>query len=166
MFDIGDQIIYSVHGLCKIDDICEKTFGNKTRNYYVLHPLDDLRLTINVPVNSDQAVMLKVMEKEEAEEILQSFLQPGITWIEDPRQRNKEYSSLINTGDRKSIVKIANTLIKEQYYASQNKKRLYDQDRNLLTNIQNIMFEELAVSLNTSVGEISQRVIRMVLTKA
>ncbi|AXI07764.1 CarD family transcriptional regulator [Oceanobacillus sp. 143] len=163
MFNVGDQIIYSVHGLCEIDEICEKTFGNKTGIYYVLHPLEDSRLTINVPIDSEQAVMLKVMGREEAEDILQSFQQPGITWIEDPRQRKKEYSNLINTGDRKLIVKVANTLLKKHHDANENKKRLYDQDRTLLTNIQNIMYEELAVSLDTSVGEISKRVTSMVI---
>ena len=34
MFNIGDMIIYSAHGVSKIDNICEKTFANVTRNYY------------------------------------------------------------------------------------------------------------------------------------
>ena len=39
MFNVGDIIIHSAHGLCEIDDICEKTYGDTTRTYYVLHPL-------------------------------------------------------------------------------------------------------------------------------
>ncbi|WP_161487140.1 CarD family transcriptional regulator [Neobacillus mesonae] len=44
MFSIGDVIIYSVHGLSRVDDICEKTIANVTRTYYALHPLEQSNL--------------------------------------------------------------------------------------------------------------------------
>ena len=88
MFDIGDVIFYSVHGLCKIDDICDKTISDVTRTYYVMHPLAGHNLTISIPIDNDNVVMLKPLESEEAEEILQSFKQPGVNWIDDVKQRN------------------------------------------------------------------------------
>ena len=63
MFKIGDVIIYSAHGLCKIDDICEKNYGDTTATYYVLHPLENAKLSISIPVNSKQVVMQKMMER-------------------------------------------------------------------------------------------------------
>ena len=39
MFNIGDVVIYSAHGISKIDNICEKPFSNVTKTYYELHPL-------------------------------------------------------------------------------------------------------------------------------
>lgn len=162
MFNVGDIIIYSAHGLCEIDDICEKNYGNNMKTYYVLHPLQDSKLFINIPVDSNQVVMQKVMEREEAEEILQSFQQPGIEWIENVRQRTKQYNSLVNTGNRKEIAKVANTLMRKTREAKRNKKKLYDHDRVLLANIQNIMFKELAVSLDSSYEEISTKVKHMI----
>ncbi|SES31292.1 CarD family transcriptional regulator [Psychrobacillus sp. OK032] len=162
MFNVGDIIIYSAHGLCKIDDICEKTYGDNTRNYYVLHPLENSKLIINIPVDSEQVVMQKVVERDEAEDILQSFQQPGIEWIENAKQRTKQYNSLVNTGDRKEIAKVANTLMRKKREANKNKEKMYDHDRVLLTSIQNTMFKELALSLNTTYGEISTYVKRMI----
>jgi len=113
MFKIGDMIIYSVHGLCEIKDITEKKHRGTTRKYYVLHPLQDPQLTIYSPVDNDKVVMLEPLEKEEAEEILQSFENPGITWIEDVKQRNRKYQQLITNGDRREIASIANTLMRK-----------------------------------------------------
>ena len=158
MFKVGDLIIYSTHGVCKIDDICEKTFRNVTREYYILHPLDEPELTISVPVDNDQVVMLDIMDEEEAKNILKSFEEPGIEWIEDAKQRNKKYSSLINSGDRDHIVKIANTLMRKQKEAKLNKERMYDQDQKMLEQIQKIMFQELAASLNVSVEKIIKKI--------
>ena len=63
------------------------------------------------------------MQREEAEEILNCFQQPGIEWIEDNRQRSKQYKSLVNTGDRKEIAKVAITLMRKNHEASENKEK-------------------------------------------
>lgn len=163
MFKIGDVIIYSAHGLCKIDDICEKNYGDTTATYYVLHPLENAKLSISIPVNSKQVVMQKMMEREEAEEILDTFNQPGIEWVEDSRQRSKQYTSLVSTGDREKIAKVAITLMKKKSEATKDKKKLVDHDRVLLESIQNVMYNELAVSLEMTYEEIAEKVQHMIL---
>ena len=162
MFNIGDVIIYSAHGLCKIDNICEKTFSDVTRTYYVLHPLEQLNLTISTPIDTDKVIMLKTLESEEAEDILQSFKQPGIERIQDIRKRAITYNGIVKTGNRKRIATIANTLMRKNCELSMNKKRLYDQDSRLLNTIQSTLFKELATSLNTSFEEIFEQINSMI----
>ena len=162
MFNIGDVIIYSSHGLCQIDDICEKTYGDSTGTYYVLHPLDNARLIINIPIDSEKIVMQNVLTKEEAEEILHSFQQPGIEWIENARERTKKYKSLVNTGNRTVIAQVAVTLMEKKREADEDEKKLDGDDRILLANIENMMYKELAVSLDTSYEEISKKVKQLV----
>jgi CarD family transcriptional regulator len=162
MFNIGDTIIYSVHGLCQIDDICEKTYSDVTRNYYVLHPLSQANLTISVPVDNDKVIMLKTTNREQAEEILQSFNKPGIPWVEDVKKRKLQYNNIVKTGDRRKIAKIANSLMRKSFEYSLDKKRMYDQDRRLLSTIQDLLFKELANSLDTSFEDISAQVDEMI----
>lgn len=162
MFHIGDIIIYSLYGLSKIDDICEKTVANVTRKYYVLHPLNQSSLTISAPVDNDKVVMLKMMNPEEAEEVLQSFKQPGVSWIEDSRQRYGKYQEIINTGNRKEIAKIANTFMRKKRELHLNDKKLHEQDRKLFEPIQTILFNELAMSLDTSIEKIAEQVNNMI----
>ncbi len=52
MYNVGDVVIYSSHGLCSIEDICEQTFSDITKTYYVLQPFNDLKLTIRTPTNN------------------------------------------------------------------------------------------------------------------
>jgi CarD family transcriptional regulator len=158
LFHIGDVIIYSEHGLCEIEDICEKTISDVTRTYYVMHPLADNRLTISTPVDSDKVLMLELLNQEQAEEIIDSFHQPGTKWITDIRQRNQHYKATIKSGNRKEIAQIANTLMRKERELGQNNRKLYDQDRKLLTTIQTILFNELAASLETTVDEIRNQI--------
>ena len=149
-------------GYVKLTIYAKKPMVTPRELYYVLHPLENPKLIINIPIDSKQVVMQKVMKREEAEEILHCFQQPGIEWIEDARQRSKQYKSLVNTGDRKEIAKVAITLMRKNHEASKNKEKLYEHDRVLLANIKNIMFKELAVSLDTSYEEISKKVKHMI----
>ncbi|WP_010531386.1 CarD family transcriptional regulator [Lentibacillus jeotgali] len=156
MFNIGDTIIYSTHGLCKIDDISERDYSNSRRTYYVMHPIESPELTINTPVNNDQSIMLAIMDKDEAERVLHSFKDQGIQWIDDARQRHKHYSSLINTGNRTDICKVANTLLRRELETHRRQIKMQDQDRKLLEYIKSIMFKELAISLDTSYENIAK----------
>ncbi|WP_346938470.1 CarD family transcriptional regulator [uncultured Clostridium sp.] len=162
MFNIGELIIYSAHGICRIDDICEKIICGKKRNYYELHPVDDYSLSISVPVESDKVAMLQLVNKEEAEEILESFSQPGIEWIEANTERNQVYSNIVKTGDRKDISKIASTLMRQKRKIEVEGKKFHVQDNKLLTYIQNILFTELAFKLNTTFESINRKVTKLI----
>lgn len=162
MYQIGDVIIYSVHGLCQIDDICEKTVSGVTRTYYVMHPLGDDNLVISCPVDSKDVLMLETMDRQEAENILRSFEQPGIDWVDDYRQRSTSFKEIIKSGDRETIAKIANTMLVKNAELQSNRKNLYEADRKMLADIQNILYAELALTLETSVEEIVARIDQMI----
>lgn len=101
---------------------------------------------------------MKVMDVKEAKKILHSFTDPGIEWIFDVRQRNKEYTNIIQTGNRIDISKIVNTLMRKMNEQKQDKKNLTEQDKKLLVKTQHILFEELAIALNTTYQEIDTKV--------
>lgn len=162
MFNIGDLIIYSAHGVCCIDTICTKTYWGITRNYYVLHPLKNCSLRINIPVDNDKVTMLELIGRDEAEEIIQSFKLPGINWIEMSGQRAQIYSEIVKKGNRKEISKIVNTLMRKKYRANINGQKFYEQDNNLLVFIQNIMFTELAMVLDTTFEAVSEKIIGLI----
>ncbi|MBU3142385.1 CarD family transcriptional regulator [Clostridium sp. CF012] len=157
MFNIGDLVIYSTHGICHIDDICEKTYLDITRNYYVLHPLQDSKLTISSPVDYHKVTMLELIHREEAEKILEFFKQPGISWIELNSQRTQIYYETIKTGNRKEICKIVNTLMRKKQESEISGKKLNEPDNKLLGFVQNILFTELAVALDTTFEAIYER---------
>jgi CarD family transcriptional regulator len=158
MFHVGDLIIYSAHGVCQIDDICEKTFLGVNRTYYVLHPIEEPTLIISIPLDHESVQAFKIMEKDQAETIIQSFRLPGIDWIENNHQRANRYQDIVNRGNREEISKVVNTLLKKQHEAEQNQKKLGQIDLRLLTCIQKILFTELAISLDTPLDVVEDRV--------
>lgn len=161
MFKIGDTVIYFAHGLCKIDDICEKTISGVTRTYYVMHPLAQPNLTISTPVDNKNLIH-EMMTEAEAQVLLQSFNEPGVDWIQDVKPRNAKYTKIVKSGDRQGIAGIANTLMRKSIEANMDKKKLYSQDREMLDTIQDILFKEMAMALNRSYEEIAELAEKMV----
>jgi CarD family transcriptional regulator len=160
MYNIGDLVIYSAHGICEINDICDKTVSGISRSYYVLHPMDNKhQLTISIPVNNDKVAILDLIQKEESQEILESFKYPGVEWIDKPNIRLQIYSEILNTGERKEIAKVINTLMRKKIDVELQDKKINEQDRKLLINAQNILFKELAISLDTSYEKINEMII-------
>ncbi len=158
MYNVGDLIMYASHGICEIDDITEKNFSNQSKTYYVMHPLNNNQLVINVPIHSEKINIQDVVNKETAQRIINSFKQPGVEWIEKNNHRIHIYSEAIKKGDRFEIAKIVNTLMFKQHQDDLIGKKYGSQDMKLLTTIQNILFSELAISLETSSDDIYNRV--------
>ena len=158
MFEVGKLIIYSSHGICKIDGISEKVIMGESKYYYDLHPVNASSLKISIPVDNDSIVMLELINKEEAEEILASFKYDGIAWIDKNTERQQTYSNMIKKGNREDIAKIINTLMRHKLKLELINKKLNNQDQNLLNSIQQILFNEIAISLEVSYEAILERV--------
>lgn len=162
MFNVGDLVIYSGQGICRIDEICEKRILGCSKSYYVMHPVENSDLKISVPVDNDKVVMLRLINREEAEEILESFKLPGMEWIDRPNQRVQIYSNIVKTGNRKEISKITTTLMREKLKIESEGRKFDERDRKLLESIQGILFEELALALETTPEAIHEKILEYI----
>ncbi|MCW1927779.1 CarD family transcriptional regulator [Bhargavaea beijingensis] len=160
MFEIGDVVIYSEHGLCKIDDICKKDLFGETRLYYVLHPIGEQTLKISTPVDGKKKRLMRTMNRKEAEELMDVFGSRGIDWVENPKQRARAYQSLVQSGDRQKIAEVTGALMDKKLNTDQ---KIYDQDRKLLNHVQTILFRELSMALGISVEDVANQVEERIL---
>ena len=164
MFNKGDLVLYSVHGICEIDDICEKTFSYVKREYYILHPIHDEKLSISIPVDSEKVSILELLTKEEAEEVVESFKDPslGTEWIIMDKERGEVYGDVVKKGDRQGIIKVANTLMRAKIDFEKQGKKFHEKDKKILEDIQKVLFSELAFSLETTLDEVKRKINKYV----
>lgn len=155
MFEIGDVVIYAEHGLCRIDDICEKDLFGEKRLYYVIHPLSETSLKISTPVDAKKKKVMRTMDRSEAEELLEVFGRGDIEWIDDAKQRARTYHNLVQTGEREKIAAVAGALMDKKLNTDQ---KMYDQDRKILNTVQSLLFREMAMSLGTTVDDVAEQV--------
>lgn len=158
MLQVGELVNYASQGICRIVEITEKTVAGVTRPYYVMQPLQNEQLTISIPVDHEKEEKLKIVSKAKAEEILESFKGPGIEWIEKNNQRHQRYMDICKSQDKQAIADVANTLMRRKFEVESNGKKFGSQDEKMLELIQQILFSELAVALDTTFDDICERV--------
>lgn len=159
MYQIGELVIYSSHGICRIEDICHKTILGETKEYYVLVPIDNKEnLTIHAPVEQKENRMKRLLNKDEAIDILQSFHGEGIEWEENANVRYNVFNKIVQQGNRKEIAKVYHTLLKKKLELSKKEKSLHKRDEALLRQIQKILNKELSLALDLPLEEIEKRI--------
>ena len=93
MYNVGDVVVYKTD-VCKIKKIKKNYFFN--HDYYIMHPIDDDSLTINVPVERSSD-MRYVISKEEGEKLIAVI--PSIEVIEtNENDIEYEYKKIFTRG--------------------------------------------------------------------
>jgi len=159
MYNVGDVVIYSSHGLCSVEDICEQTFSDITKTYYVLQPLNDSKLTIRTPIDNAKKQLRDIIKKDDAIRILSSFTSPGIEWIEQNTHRMRFHVEIIKTGDRQKQAHLLNTLLRKKFEYEANEKKFPLQEEKLLHSLQEIIFSEFSIALDKPSEEIYEDVL-------
>lgn len=162
MFKVGDLIVYSSHGVCRIYNIREKVFLGEKKNYYEIHPINDERLFLSVPVEKGDLLLFKMADKSEAEDLLNKFNEKGYEWIDNNNERVKIYTDILKTGKREDISLVLNALITEGIKLSKIDKKLNEKDKRILSSIEEILFEELAYALEITKEEVKSKIYKII----
>lgn len=156
-FNIGDTVIYSTSGICRVKAIVQQAFNYENRNYYELEPIFDARSTCFVPVDydSEKVHIEKALSKEQAAALLDYAATAAPTpWIALPNERKQQYNLICRKGSRKEKVRLIKALqLQEQKQKAQN-KQLYAADERIFSGCKAQIQNELAYVLGKSTDEI------------
>ena len=102
MYEIGELVLYGIHGICTVTGIERMRFGKEKADYYVLEPSGQPGAKFYVPVANEAAVakLRSLLSREELLELLHSEQVRNYPWIAEEGQRKLRFRELINSGDR------------------------------------------------------------------
>lgn len=149
MFKVNDVIVYSGCGVCRVNEISERTFGDVSSVYYVLKPVSGGGNTYYVPMDNETLIskMRKLISREEIEKLVSSMKDEDDIWIDNDELRKKEYRRIIQSGSCTELIRLIRTLYNYQKLRSEQKKKLRSAEENLLREAENILNEEFAFVL-------------------
>jgi len=148
MYKIGDYVIYKKEA-CKIKDIKEKYINNL--DYYILNPIDDESLTLNV-LFQDKNNLRDLISKQELEKIISNI--PNIPTIDCPdRFLETEYKTLLQSGDHTNYIKIIKTSYLRNKNRLVNKKKISDKDNKYFQLAERYLYNEFSIVLNKTYEE-------------
>ena len=155
MRNIGEYIIYR-KDVCKIVDIKTSKFNNM--DYYVLEPISDKSLHIDVPVNNKANYIRDLISKEQVDKLIDNI--PSIDLVdEEDRKLENRYKELLDSGKHENFVRIIKTAYLRNKNRIDNKKKISERDKHYFDLAEHYLYSEISVVLNMSYEDAKQYIV-------
>ncbi|WP_352419806.1 CarD family transcriptional regulator [Proteiniborus sp.] len=143
MFNIGDKIVYPMHGAGIIIAIEEKEILGKKRKYYIMKmPMGDMK--VMVPIDNIEDIGIReVINDEEIDQVLAVL---GDHKTKMPQNWNRRYRAnmdKIKSGDIYEIASVVRNLI-----IRDREKGLSTGERKMLNNAKQMLISEIVLAKN------------------
>lgn len=155
MFTIGDYIVYK-KDVCEIKDIKKKHFNDQ--DYYILAPVTDQSLKIEVPTLNKNGFIRELITKENLEKVIKKI--PDIEVIDiHEKLIEKEYKKLMLSGTYEDLIKIIKTSYGRNKVRIDNNKKISDRDDRYFKQAEKYLYTEFSIVLNKDYDETKKYII-------
>ncbi|MBQ4037804.1 MAG: hypothetical protein IJC84_06735 [Clostridia bacterium] len=160
MFKIGDVICYSLHGICRLDDVREMAHTGEPQEYYVLTPLAKAGSTLYVPCAREDLKerMRYPMTRPAMEALLSAAPAMETVWERDFRRRSEWSKAALLSGEGERLLRLIKTIYDHKKENVAVGKRLHTTDDYFLKDAEALLFFEMSYVLGISVEEARPRV--------
>ena len=146
MYKIGDVVVYSVSGVCKVEDICKKDFGSFSAEYYILRPIMQSASTVFVPTQNEKltAKIHPVLSKESFDKVFALSKTAEFIRPDSEAERREAFLEILESGNREDLILMIFDLKKLSQEQAEKGRRLHLADERLLGSAQTLLFEEVS----------------------
>lgn len=155
MYKIGDYVVYK-RDVCLVKDIKENHFNNL--DYYILVPISDKSLKIDVPTNNKMGFIRSLITKDEVENIINKIPRISVIDCNDKLIEN-EYRLLMSSGNHEDLIKIIKTTYLRNKERIDNNKKIGDKDNTYFELAEKYLYNEFSIVLNMNYEDTKKYVI-------
>lgn len=148
MYQVGDRVVYPMHGAGIIDGIEEKEILGETRKYFVLlMPLKSMKVLLPVD-NVDSLGIRGIMSKETFDQVIRVLENEEFDLQTNWNRRYRANMEKVKTGDIFEVATVVRDLIHIE-----RAKGLSTGERKMLTNTKQILISEMILAADVNEKE-------------
>ena len=152
MFNIGDKIVYPMHGAGTIDAIEEKDILGEKHNYYIIKMPGEVK--VMVPTDKAEEVGVRnIINKEEAAKVMSILGENETEMSQNWNKRYRDNMDKMKSGDIYEVADVVRNLSFKQ-----KEKGLSTGEKKKLNNAKQILVSELVLAEHASQEEVEQLV--------
>ena len=152
MFNIGDKIVYQMHGAGTIDSIEEKNKLGEKQNYYIIKMPGEVK--VMVPTDKAEEVGVRnIINKEEAAKVMSVLGQNETEMSQNWNKRYRDNMDKMKSGDIYEVADVVRNLSFKQ-----KEKGLSTGEKKMLNNAKQILVSELVLAEHASQEEVEKLV--------
>lgn len=152
MFNVGDKIVYPMHGAGRIDAIEEKNILGENQSYYILKMPGEVKVMVPT-AKADEVGVRNIIDKESADKVFGVFEKDETEMDKNWNKRYRDNMDKMKSGDIYEIADVVRNLSFKQ-----KEKGLSTGEKKMLSNAKQILVSELVVAEHASQDEIENLV--------
>ncbi len=153
MFEIGDKVVYPMHGAGIIETIEKRTILGSTREYYVMKiPFGDMKVMIPVD-NTEEIGVRTIVTEEKIKEVLRALRLEITSMPDNWNKRYRENMTKLKSGDIMQVTEVVRNLM-----LSEREKGLSTGERKMLLNAKQILISEIVLVREIDIKEAESQV--------
>lgn len=158
MFKKGDYVVYK-RDVVEIVDT--KINGLNQQEYYVLVPVNDKSLKIDVPIDNRLGHIRSLITKDEIKNLIKKI--PEISLIATNNKLiENDYKMLMSDASHESLIKIIKTTYLRNKERLDNNKKVGDKDNHYFNLAEKYLYTEIAYSLDVSYDKAREFILKEV----
>jgi len=153
MFNVGDKVVYPMHGAGIIEAVEEREILGEKQEYYILRiPMGEMK--VMVPLGSAEDVGLRsVIDEEDVKKVYEILAGDKTKMSSNWNRRYRANLEKIRTGDVFAVAEVVRNL------AYRNKEKgLSTGERRMLDNAKQILISELVVAQDAGQEQIEKAI--------
>ena len=156
MFQKNEHVFYESEGICLVADILISPLSGmpEGKRYYLLHPISNKNRILYVPVDSDKVYLRRILNRKEAEELVNEIPKVEEICEEDSKKLRTAYADLLKTHLPENWIRIIKTVYRRLRDAMPRGQRISDTERNAAESAKRFLHAELALALELNESEI------------
>ncbi len=153
MYNVGDKIVYPMHGAGVIESIEEREILGERRSYYVMKmPIGDMKVMIPT-LNVDGIGIREIINDTEADRVFAILGEQNGAVNSNWNKRYRENMTKLKTGSIYEIADVVRSLM-----IREKEKGLSTGERKMLNSARQILISELVLAKGANQFEIESRI--------
>ncbi len=152
MFNVGDKIVYPMHGAGVIDAIEEKDILGEKQAYYILKMPGEVKVMVPT-AKAEEIGVRSIIDKSSAEKVFRVLESDETEMSMNWNKRYRDNMDKMKSGD---IYKVADVVRNLSF--KQKEKGLSTGEKKMLNNAKQILVSELVLTEHSTKDEIEQMV--------
>ena len=146
MYQIGEYVVYGIHGVCRILGTEKQLVDRKRAEFLVLEPIAQLGSRFYLPVQNPTALakLKSVLTEQELEQLLNSACYPNACWVPEENRRKTTYREILNSADRSNILLMLTAVYHYRDEQAAQGKKFHLCDDNFLRDAEKFLSSEIS----------------------
>lgn len=152
MFNVGDYIVYPMHGAGTVDAIEEKNILGQKQSYYIIKMPGEVKVMIPT-AKAEEVGVRSIIDKNSAERVFKILEEDETEMSQNWNKRYRDNMDKMKSGDIYEVADVVRNLTFKQ-----KEKGLSTGEKKMLLNARQILISELALVQSSTQDEVENLV--------